>query len=77
MVSTANMSDEAVSICVQTGENFKQSRQKGCNSTGSKKKKKTSANTSSTGEVTERMESNTSTRLTNGQTVLMFNEANM
>ena len=38
-------------------------------------RKKTSAKTSSTGEATERRKANTSTRLTNGQTMLMFNEA--
>ena len=38
-------------------------------------RKKTSAKTSSTGEVTERREANTPTRLTNGQKMLMFNEA--
>ena len=36
-------------------------------------RKKTSAKTSSTGEVTERREANTSTRLTNFHTMSVFN----
>ena len=38
-------------------------------------RKKTSAKTSSTGEVMDIRVANTSTRLTNGQTMSMFNEA--
>ena len=81
IISTAQLSDRDFITHIEAYKNknkngiSKHIRQKGCNRVVLREQGENKQKTNSTGELIDRRQANTSTNLTKGHTVLLFDEA--